>query len=94
MLFPPWRIAPSWPEPSHYRTFTVILRHTTVARTPLEEWSVRYSNFYYTTQNTHNRQISLAPTGIEFATPASERRQTNALDCEGKNKKVYLTKFW
>ena len=30
--------------------------------------------------NTHNRQISMTPTGFEPAIPASERPQTHALD--------------
>ena len=29
--------APSWPGPSHYRAFTITLRHTTLGRTSLDE---------------------------------------------------------
>jgi len=29
--------APSGPVPPHYRGFTIILRHATLGRTPLEE---------------------------------------------------------
>jgi hypothetical protein len=28
---------PRWPTPTHYRGFTITLRHTTVGRTPLDE---------------------------------------------------------
>jgi len=45
--------APSWPWPPHYRSFTTTLRHTTIDRTPLHEWSVRRRDFYLTTHNTH-----------------------------------------
>ena len=40
-------------------------RHTTVGRTPLDEWSVRNRDLYLTTHNTHKRQISMSPTGFE-----------------------------
>jgi len=32
---------PSGSGPSHYRGFTITLRHTTLGRTPLDEWSAR-----------------------------------------------------
>jgi hypothetical protein len=28
---------PNWPEPPHYRGFTITLRHTALGRTPLDE---------------------------------------------------------
>jgi len=37
---------PSGTGPPHYRGFTITPRHTTVGRTPLEEWSVRYRDLY------------------------------------------------
>ena len=60
--------------------FTILLRHTILDRTPLEEWSTRRRDFYLTTQNTHKRQTSMPLTGIEPAIPASERPQTLALN--------------
>ena len=38
--------APSGPGPPHYRNFMITLRHTTIGRTPLDEWSAqrRYSD--------------------------------------------------
>ena len=34
-------------------------RHTTVGRTPLDEWSARRRDLYLTTHNTHNRETSI-----------------------------------
>ena len=48
--------APSGPWPPHYRSFTITLRHTTIDRTPLDEWSARRRDFYLTTHNTHWRR--------------------------------------
>jgi len=71
---------PSGPGRSHYRGFTIQLRHTTIGRTPLEEWSARRRDLYLTTHNTCKRQTSMPPAGFEPAIPASERRQTPTLD--------------
>jgi hypothetical protein len=76
----------AWQPPSWLRyplcwsfaiTFT---RHTTFGRTPLDEWSARRRDLYLTTHNTHNRQPSMPPAAFEPAIPASERRQTHALE--------------
>jgi hypothetical protein len=64
-----------------YRGFAIThFRHTTVGRTPLDEWPARRRDLYLTTHNTHKRQTSMLPAGFEPAIPASERPQTNALD--------------
>ena len=55
-------------------------RRTTVGRTPLDEWSARRRDLYLTTHNTHNRQTSMPPVGIEPTISAGERPQTHALD--------------
>jgi hypothetical protein len=72
----------SGPGPPHYRGFTITLRHITLGKTPLDEWSTRRRDLYLTTHNTHNRQtsISIPPAGFEHTIPASERPQTHALD--------------
>jgi hypothetical protein len=49
------------------------LGHTTLCRTPLDQWSVRRRDFYLTTHNTHKRWTSIPPTGSKPAIPASER---------------------
>ena len=56
--------------------------HTTVGRTPLDEWSVHRRDLYLTTCNTRNRQTSMPPpVGLEPTISAGERPQTYALDC-------------
>ena len=55
-------------------------RHTTVGRTPLDEWSARRTDLYLTTHNTHNRRTSIIPVGFEPTISAGERPQTYALD--------------
>jgi hypothetical protein len=66
-------------------------RHTTLGRTPLDEWSARRRDLYLTTHNTHKRQTSMPPAGFESAIPASELPQTHALDgaATGIGSKVY-----
>jgi hypothetical protein len=59
--------APSGSRPPHYRGFTIILRHTTLGRTPLDERSARRRDLQLTTHNTHNRHISMPPMGYEPA---------------------------
>jgi hypothetical protein len=72
--------APSGPGSPHYRGFTITLRHITLGRTPLGEWSARRRDLYLTTHKTHKRQTSMPPAGFELTIPASERPQTHALD--------------
>ena len=56
--------APSGRGPHHHhRGFTITLSHTTLGRTPLDEWSVRRRGLYLTTNNTHNRQTSMPRRG-------------------------------
>jgi hypothetical protein len=62
------------------RGFTILLRHTILGRTPLEEWSARSRDFYPTTQNSQKIQASMPLAGLEPAFPASERTQTLALN--------------
>jgi len=72
--------APSGPRPPHYRGFIITLRHTTLGRTPLDEWLVRSRDCYLTTHNTHKRQTSMTPAGFELTFTTRERPQTHALD--------------
>ena len=66
--------------PPHYWGFTITLKHTTVGRTTLDEWSAWRRDLYLTTPNTHNRQTSMPPAGFEPTIPAGERPQTHALE--------------
>ena len=70
----------SRPRPSYYRGFTITLRHTTVGRTPLEEWSACRRDLYLATHKTLKRQLSMPHARFEPTNPASERPQTQALD--------------
>jgi hypothetical protein len=79
-LFLVLRNSPSGPGPPLYRGFTFTFRHTTLGRTPLDEWSAGRRNLYLTTHNTHKTQEIYAPTGFEPTIPASSRPQTHALD--------------
>ena len=62
--------------------FLMFLDHTrrrsTVGRTPLDEWSARRGDLCLKTHDTHNRQISMPPVGIEPTISAGERPQTYA----------------
>ena len=70
----------SGPGPLHYRGFTIILRHTTLDGTPLDEWSAHRRDLYLTTRNICKRQTATTPAGFERAILASQRLQTHALD--------------
>jgi hypothetical protein len=54
-------------------------RRTTFVRTLLDECSVRRRDFYTTTHNNRNRQLSIPPAGFESAIPSGERPQSYAL---------------
>ena len=50
-----WRNSPQWARASSFTRFLDHTRHTTVGRTPLDEWSARRRDLYLITRNTHNR---------------------------------------
>jgi hypothetical protein len=72
--------APSGPGPPHYRGFTITLIHTTLGRTPLDEWSARRKDLYRATYNTQKRQISMPPARFEPTIPASKQPKTHSFD--------------
>jgi hypothetical protein len=80
-MFSSWRNTPSGPGPAHYRGFTITLRHTTLIRTPLDEWSAWRRDLYLKTHNTHKRQAFMPLAGFEPKIPASERPQNQASEC-------------
>jgi hypothetical protein len=54
-----------------FRGFTITqFRHTTLGKTPLDEWPVRRRDLYLTTHNTHNRQTSMSLGGIRTHNPS------------------------
>ena len=71
---------PRWPGPPHYQGFTITLRHTSLNTIPLDEWSARRKGLYLTAHNTHKRQTSMPPAGIETTIAAKEWTQTHNLD--------------
>jgi hypothetical protein len=56
--------------------FEITLRHTTLGRTPLDEWSARRRDLWQPIRDRH----PCPPVGFEPANPASERQQTHALN--------------
>ena len=76
-----WRDSPQCARASSFTSFLDHTQwHTTVSRTPLDEWWARRRDLYLTTHNTHNRQISMPPVGFEPTISAGKRPQTYALD--------------
>jgi hypothetical protein len=57
---------------------SIPLRHTKPGTAPLDEWSTRLWDLYPTTHNTHKKQTSTLPAGLELPTTqeASGRRPT------------------
>ena len=84
----------SRPRPPHCRGFAITLRHATLGRTPLDEWSARRRDLYLTTHNTQMRQTSMPPVGFKPIIPASERPQTHALDRVATGIGSYTTGTW
>jgi len=81
ICFSPGATAPQWAMSSSFARFLDhTQRHTTVGRTPLDEWSARSKDLYLTTQDTRNRQTSMPPVGFEPKISAGERPKTYALD--------------
>ena len=74
-----WRACPSGLR-CHCWGLEITLRHTTLGRTPLDEWATHRTDLYLTTHNTENRQTFMTPVGFEAAIPASRRPQTHVLD--------------
>jgi hypothetical protein len=64
----------------HSRGFTITLRHTTLGRTPLDEWSAGRTDLYLTAHNIHSRQTSMPQVAFEATIAASERPKSHVLD--------------
>jgi hypothetical protein len=62
--------APSVSGLPHYWGFTITLRHTTLGRTPLDEWSALRRYLYLTTHDTHKRQTSMPR---QYSNPQSQQ---------------------
>jgi len=75
-----WLNIPNRSRPPHYWGSESTLRHTTLGRNPVDEWSARRRDLYLTTHNTHKRQTSMPSAVFQPAIWESERPQTHALD--------------
>jgi hypothetical protein len=60
-------------------------RRSTIGRTPLDERSARRRDFYLTTHDTHNRQISMLLVGCEPKISAGERQGRSPAGVLGSN---------
>jgi hypothetical protein len=73
-------------------------RHTTLGKTPLDEWSARRRDLYLTTHNIHKRQISMPQAGFEHrnlskrAAADPRHRQRGNWDQPGKFYKYFKNK--
>ena len=59
------------------------IKHNTVGRIPLDEWSASRRDLYLTTRSHDKIQASMPPGGFEPATPARERSYTYAFRQRG-----------
>ena len=79
-VFSSWLDSPSGLRPS-LGCSSITLRHTTLDRTPLDEWSAPLRGLYLTTHTTLTTDgTSMPPAGFKPAITASERPQTHALN--------------
>jgi hypothetical protein len=62
-------IAPLVAGPPHYRVLTITLRHITLGRTPLDDWSDRRGDLCLMKHNSGRRQASMPPSGIRTRSP-------------------------
>ena len=88
-------IVPQWFMASSFTRFLDHTQwHTTVGRTPLDEWSACRRDFYLTTHSTHSRQTSMPPVGFEPTISAGEQPQTHALEIFGNSVLKIKCAFW
>jgi hypothetical protein len=57
--------SPKGPGSSCCQSFTITLRHTTLGRTPLDEWLARRRDLNLRRQNSHKKQTSMPPVGFK-----------------------------
>jgi len=82
LRFSPWRMDPVTGHGLPLRDFTItLIGHTTVGRTPPDEWSARRKDLYLRTHNTHTltRGKHLCPRSDSHPQyqQASDRRRTH-----------------
>jgi len=74
-------IQPPWPQSG---------THTTIGRTPLDEWSARHSAHYLTTHNTHNRKTSMPPVRFKQAIPSKRATADPRLRPRGHRDRLWM----
>jgi hypothetical protein len=79
---------------SHYRGFTITLRHVKIGRSPLDERLVRRRDLNLTRQNSHKKQTSMPPVGFKLTILACERPQTSDLGRAATGIGTPTRKFW
>jgi hypothetical protein len=75
--------SPTGPRHPHCWSFDITLRHTTLHRAPLDEWSARRRDLYITTHDTQKETDIHAPLPRRDSNPQSptiERPHTRAVD--------------
>ena len=74
VIFFSWLDRPSGTRSPHCWGFEIIVRHTTLDRTPLDDRSAHSKDLYLTTHNTYKRQITMGPPprGIRTRNPSKE----------------------
>ena len=86
---------PQWARTISITRFLDHTGLTTVGKTPLDEWSARRRDLNLTTYNTHSRQTSMLPVGLESTISAGERPQTYALDRSATGRNMWhWTKYF
>ena len=82
--------APSGPGSPHYLDFTITLRHTTLGRTPLDEWSARRRCLWQHTTLTRDTFVSR---GIQTRNPSKRATADTRLRLRGHSNPpcMYIT---
>jgi hypothetical protein len=92
LVFFLWRFDPITGQGLPLGGFAItLIGHTTLRRTPLDEWSARRRGLYLTTHINHHWQISMPPPEFKRKIPASERAPKHVLDraATGFSKRVF-----
>jgi hypothetical protein len=82
--------APSGPGPPHCPGYTITLRHTTLGRTPLHEWSAPRKNLYLTNATLTETDIH-APGGILTRNPSKWKTAVPRFSRRGHWDRRYTT---
>ena len=79
-FLPSWLDRPTAPRSPHCWGFVIVLRHTTLGRTPPDEWSGRLRDLYLKTYDSLKETDFRATGGIRTRYPSKHSPQNHALD--------------